>query len=101
MKIAGAKRGSTSDGSAEQLSRAWEMGCLLLRALGHINRVGNLAGQQQCADFCISDVEPHVRSVESASRDGISCARDGDGFGGAPRIRRYLGERPGNLRSDD
>ena len=77
------------------------MGCLLARALGHLKRIRNLASQQQCADFCVSDVEPHVRSVESASRDGVSRVRGGHGFSGAPRIRRYLGECPGYLGPDD
>ncbi len=101
MQIASAKRGPTGHRRAKQLSRSREMGCLLLRALGHIKRVRNLARQQQCADFCVSDVEPHVRSVESTSRDGVSRIRVSHGFGGASRVRGHLGERPGYLGADD
>ena len=83
------------------MSRPGEKGRLLARALGHIERLGDMARQQQCTDFCVSDVEPHVRSIERASRDGVSRLRDGHGFRRAPRIRRYLGERPGYLGADD
>jgi hypothetical protein len=90
-QIASTKRGPTSHGSAEQLRRSRQMGCLLLRALGHIKRVADLARQQQCTDFCVSDVEPHVGSVESTSCDGISRVRGSHRFGSAPRVRGYLG----------
>jgi hypothetical protein len=90
-QIASAKRGPTGHGSAEQLRRSRQMGCLLLRALGHIKRVPDLARQQQCTDFCVSDVEPHVGSFESASRGGVPRVRGSHRFGSAPRVRGYLG----------
>ena len=39
MQVAGAERGPTGHGGAEQLSRAREVGCLLARALGHFERI--------------------------------------------------------------
>ena len=44
-------------------------------------------GQQQRADVCVSDVEPHVRSVERACHRSISRVRDSHGFSGASRTR--------------
>ena len=78
-----------------------EIGCLLAHPLGHLKGVRNPAGQQQCADVRVGDVEPHVRSVERASRNGVSRVCDGHGFGGAPRVRGYGSERPGCLSADD
>ena len=101
VQVAGTERGPTRHGGTEQLSRAREIGRLLAHALGHLKRVRNSAGQQQCADMCVGDVEPHVRSVERAGRDGVSRLRDGHGFGCAARVRGYLGERPGYLGADD
>ena len=101
VEAAGTKRGPARHGGTEQLSRAREVGCLLAHALGHLKGVGNPAGQQQCADVCVGDVEPHVRSVERASRDGVSRVCDGHGFGGAARVRGDRGERPGYLGADD
>ena len=75
IQVAGAQCGPTRHRSTEQVRRPWEIGCLLAHPLGHFNGVGNPAGQQQRADVCISDVEPHLRSVESARRNVVSRSR--------------------------
>ena len=92
--MAGTKGGPTRHGSTEQLSRPRKIGRLLAHPLGHLKGVRNPASQQQRADVCVSDVEPHVRGVERACRDGVSRVRDGHGFGGAPGIRGYRQRAP-------
>jgi hypothetical protein len=69
--------------------------------LGNIKGVRNPASQQQRADVCVSGVEPHVRSVERACRNGVSRVRDGHGLSGAPRIRGYVSQDPGYLGAHD
>jgi hypothetical protein len=41
----------------------WQVGGLLSHMLGHLKCVRNPAGQQQCADVRVGDIESHVRSV--------------------------------------
>ena len=101
MKLSGSEFGPTRHGSTEQLSRPRKVGRLAAHPLGHLKGVRNPASQQQRADVCVSDVEPHVRSVERACRNGISCVRDGHGFGGAPRIRGYVSQGPGYLGANN
>ena len=46
----------------------------------------NPAGQHECADMAVGNDEPHVRSVEGASRKGVSVICGVHGFGGAAGI---------------
>jgi hypothetical protein len=46
------------------LSRPREISRLLAYALGQIKGIRNAARQQQCTEVRVSDVEPHVRSIE-------------------------------------
>src|SRR6202790_5093765 len=48
----------------------------------------------------ISDVEPHVRSVERASRSGVSRFCRAHSCGCASGVRSYGRESPGYLRTD-
>ena len=68
---------------------------------GAVDGILDPPGQQQCADACISDVEPHLGSVEAARRDGMPGVRDGHRIVGTPRIGGYRGKCPGYLGVDD
>ena len=101
MKASGTKGGLTHHGSTQQLSRPRKVCRLAAHPLGHIKGVRSPASQQQRADVCVSDVEPHVRSVERACRNGISRVRNGHGFNGAPGIRRDGNQDPRYLSAND
>ena len=77
------------------------MGCLLAGPLGNAKCFGDLSRQQQGADFRVSDIESHVRSIKGAGRDGVAFVRVGQCLGGTARIRRNLRERPAHFSTDD
>ena len=63
--------------------------------------LGDAAGQQQCADVRVGDVEPHVRGVRTSGRHGVSRIGHGDRVRRRPGIRMNCGERPRRLGADD
>ena len=89
VQVAGTERGPARHGRPQQLGLPGKVGRLQARTAGHVERIGYAAGQQQRADMCVGDVEPHVRSVQRAGRDLVSRLCDVDGLGGAARVRGY------------